>query len=860
MAAGSRFACAGLVGEVRAAFAVTVDELRRVIDPAAAEQTVHWGRNYLYRAQLHGAAGDVAVVVKAFRGETWRQRLSRRFKGSKAHRSLAASVALLEAGVAVPAPVAAIESTDRRGPSFFVCEHLEGALEARHLFRARNVGRERELFPGVDLARVLERLGARIRQLHRAKLWHRDVSAGNVLLVGDWSAGGGDGEIYLIDLGRTRIGKPLTRSERLRDLARLPLQRPADRAALLESYFEGKPPAADRWLFALHHHGFHLRHRVKGRLRGARRALRGLTSRSAYPHLPPPSAGATTRDRVVWDALSDQPHLHAGRAAKLRARLADAASTAAKPRSWRGDCQRSWRGIERYGASSTRGPLRSASPASACTVDRRRLPALVAEVEALGLRRVLLRLQPWENELARDSELASELHARGVDLVLAVAQNRELVRDRERWRAALEEIAERFAGLATHVQIGHAINRSKWGIWNQREYAEMVAVAGEVFAGRQVWGRQRGAAMKIVGPSVIDFELYATVIALDWPENPVRFDAVTSLLYVDRRGAPENRQIGLDAVDKATLLRGLIQTSRHGDRESWITEVNWPLREGPHAPAGRHVAVAEETQADYLARYYLQLLGSGMVERIYWWQLVARGYGLSLREEGGLRRRPSWRALAFLARTIEAGRSLGPVEAQAPLRVQAFERADGSSWLVAWSAVDSRDRVDATASGTSTVRSRRSRATARGLGRSASRRVAGLCGDARADGELGACPVTADAARRPRRQRHQAQKNGIHHFSELSRDRTAAAVAWCRRDRRRGASPRRTSLRADDRGPSWRRARARRSLRRASGRPRGPASERRTTCRRRARSRACGGGESPRWRRRSPDRRSTRGR
>jgi hypothetical protein len=258
-----------------------------------------------------------------------------------------------------------------------------------------------------------------------------------------------------------------------------------------------------------------------------------------------------------------------------------------------------------------------------------------------------------------------------------VAQNRELVRDRARWRAALEEIGERFDGLASEAQIGHAINRSKWGVWNQREYAELVAAAGEVL------GTARG--MKILGPAVIDFELYATCIALDWADNPVRFDAVTSLLYVDRRGAPENRQAGLDAVDKATLLRAVISTSRHGDRPSWITEVNWPLREGPHSPAGRHVAVSEEAQADYLARYYLLLLGSGLVERVYWWQLVARGYGLADRSDRALRRRPSWHALAFLQRALAGSRACGPLQAPLPLRVHAFERAEGERWLVAWS-------------------------------------------------------------------------------------------------------------------------------------------------------------------------------
>jgi hypothetical protein len=127
-------------------------------------------------------------------------------------------------------------------------------------------------------------------------------------------------------------------------------------------------------------------------------------------------------------------------------------------------------GIGRLRRSLYASPSPFGEPGVGLTSGAAPIAEQVAAIEALGLRRVLLRLQPWEDTLARDAELARELVARGRDVVLAVAQNRDLVRDPGRWRAALDEIAERFDGLATHAQIGHAINRSKWGIWNQREY------------------------------------------------------------------------------------------------------------------------------------------------------------------------------------------------------------------------------------------------------------------------------------------------------------------------------------------------------------------------------------------------------
>ncbi len=192
-----------------------------------------------------------------------------------------------------------------------------------------------------------------------------------------------------------------------------------------------------------------------------------------------------------------------------------------------------------------------------------------------------------------------------------------------------------------------------------------------------------------MGPAVIDFELHATAAVLNMPHPVTRFDVVTSLLYVDRRGAPENRQLGFDTVGKVALLRAIAETARHPVERCWITEVNWPLIEGPHSPAGKHVAVDEETQADYLARYYLLTLGTGLVERVYWWQLVARGYGLVDRaDDGGLRRRPSYEALRFLERRLAGATFLGPLAAPSPARLYLFRTADGGETAVGWSTAE----------------------------------------------------------------------------------------------------------------------------------------------------------------------------
>ncbi len=298
------------------------------------------------------------------------------------------------------------------------------------------------------------------------------------------------------------------------------------------------------------------------------------------------------------------------------------------------------------------------------------------------MRHVLVRLHPWEEEHAAEEELARALHARGCELTFALPQSRELVRDPARWERAVERLGHVFAPYGPRFQVGQAINRSKWGIWNLREYAELARSAAAIL--------RRTPGMEVLGPAVIDFEFHVTAAVLNQKDLGLRFDAVSALLYVDRRGAPENRQAGFDTVDKVVLLKSIAETAKNAAGRVWITEVNWPLREGPHSPAGKSVAVDEESQADYLTRYYLLALGTGLVERVFWWQLVARGYGLidpaDPTDPTLPRRRPAFFALKTLLRELDGCRLERVLPAPEPARLWLFRRPDGIALAVGWSA------------------------------------------------------------------------------------------------------------------------------------------------------------------------------
>jgi hypothetical protein len=682
--ADQAFAVEGFHGRAAAAFAgpAVIGQVLRLIDPSAATRTLHWGRNYLYAAELESPTGPVPVVVKQFRNQGWRKVLERRLRGSKAERSWRAALAMAEAGVATPEPIVLVESDQADGPSFFVTRRIEPAFEARQFFRRLEGRGDAGEFPEVGAGPFLDQLGSFCRSIHDAGVYYRDLSMGNVLVR---PTARGDLEMLVVDCNRARVGVRLGVFRRSRDICRFPIVERDHREAFLHGYW-GTVPARTNlrwWLYAASVRGYLLKHAVKNRLRALSRSR--FVRRGHHDHIPAAPADAAARDKAVWDHLSDQPHQHAGRWQKLAIRIADApehlrdvaAVTGALPAVWR-----------RYHALR-RGLYSGPVPFDGLGICLRPHPgdpgALLAAVEALGVRRVLVRLHPWQDDHADEERLVKELGARGYEISFALPQNRALVRDRVRWRAAVQELAERFGPYGRHFQVGQAPNRSKWGAWTRGEYLALYLEAAEIL--------RRSPSVELMGPAVIDFEFYATLALVNRQVEGLRYDILSSLLYVDRRGAPENRQLGLDTVHKVVLLRAIAEVGHASSERCWITEMNWPLWEGPHSPAGRSVAVDEESQASFLVRYDLLALGTGLVERIYWWQLVARGYGLMVAgSDGSLAARPSYRALRELNRRLGGATFHGPLPAPARAYLYRFTRG-GDELVVGWS-LDGRVEAD----------------------------------------------------------------------------------------------------------------------------------------------------------------------
>lgn len=307
----------------------------------------------------------------------------------------------------------------------------------------------------------------------------------------------------------------------------------------------------------------------------------------------------------------------------------------------------------------------------ACSPLLGRIDEVMTSLLETGARRVLVRLPSWERPLLSEREkFIRQLRSAGFDITASLLQRREDVVNPPSWRGFLEDVFSGFSGLCSHFEVGHAWNRTKWGVWDYEEYVGLALPAFDL---------ANHHAARLVGPAVIDFEFHLYPPTL----RRLPFDKVSSLLYVDRTGAPENGQFGWTTAKKVALWRAVVDATLWPRREAWITEVNWPLRgTGKYSPAPGKPSVTEEEQANFLVRYFIIVLASGLVERIYWWQLVAPGYGLIDNRTQTWRRRPSFFALKTMVSLLDGSRFLKKA-GNGETQVFHFERG-GEKFAVGW--------------------------------------------------------------------------------------------------------------------------------------------------------------------------------
>jgi len=257
-------------------------------------------------------------------------------------------------------------------------------------------------------------------------------------------------------------------------------------------------------------------------------------------------------------------------------------------------------------------------------------------IEELGVKHLLIRMPLWEMHKIDAYVAFAKSFGEDKEILLNILQDREHIEDQVLLKRDIETIFEKFGSFVTEYQIGNAINRTKWGFFSMDEYLKWFKTIQQI--------RDTSYPhLKLIGSSVIDFEYHYTIRTL-FNLYRIHYDRFSALLYVDRRGAPQNKQYGFfDTKRKIDLLYALMRLSPKSANSLHVTEVNWPLSgTAPYAPTSEKECVSESKYAQYMLDYHTTAQTSGKVDRIYWHQLIAPGYGLVDNRDGKIRKMPAF--------------------------------------------------------------------------------------------------------------------------------------------------------------------------------------------------------------------------
>ena len=601
-------------------------------------------RNTISRIRAVLGGSDLDLACKGFGRESRFRNLQDRYRGSKAERSFKAALHLQENGVGTPEPIGFIERWEGLVlvESYYLCGYTDPSSDFREeLFRLYDAGAPCEAFMS-----LLQTIAVAVRRMHDAGFVHLDLGNQNIF-VRELSPSFWD-DVQFIDLNRGKIRPGITTKEQARDISRLSMPSEFKRVFIEMMYAPDEVPAGLKDFekkFVARYRRHTISRKWRHPLRTLKRKRSGVMPGRRYPD---------PKDMFLWDPRSGQPISVMTR--KDRKRFASRKNYAEI--AWAAACE-FFPARKRYKLlleGAYREPVvmkdRIAISISGC------VGALEGEVkllEELGPIPVHLRFYHHEAEADWRSsvEIVTRLREQGHEVSIALVQDRRAVTNGASWAEFCAFVISQLHDQVAFVEVGHAINRVKWGIWTMAEYRGLLQPIAAL--------KERYPGLVITGPGVIDFEFHYLAAALrkGRQDAPI-FDRQSIHLYVDRRGAPESPQGAYATLEKLALARAIGQGGGLREDRLVISEVNWPVANtgvyspvvSPYdspGPRNNDPSVSEEVYAWYMVRYYLIALCSGFAERVCWWQLVARGYGLiDDKDAEAWRKRPAFNLLKGL--------------------------------------------------------------------------------------------------------------------------------------------------------------------------------------------------------------------
>ncbi|MEK6796401.1 MAG: cellulase family glycosylhydrolase [Spirochaetota bacterium] len=149
--------------------------------------------------------------------------------------------------------------------------------------------------------------------------------------------------------------------------------------------------------------------------------------------------------------------------------------------------------------------------------------------------------------------------------------------------------------------------------------------------------------------------------------------------------APEDKVAGMTLVEEMKNIKSLIE-KYNGKQNIWITEVGWPTHKGSRE-------TTETEQARMLVRAHVLMLSTGVVEKLFWYDLMDDGadraynennFGILRNAKFGCMPKPAYSAYVVMSSLLSGAQFVKERNFHADALAFEFKRASGAV-IAAWS-------------------------------------------------------------------------------------------------------------------------------------------------------------------------------